>query len=152
QEVWAPFGVRSVLAIPILSGEGQILGFFDIHNKKEGGFTAADQENLVAVSQVAAIAIQNALAYRQVRQAEESLKEAGRRKDEFLAMLAHELRNPLAPIRNAVEVMKLMGPPEPRLQRVREMIDRQVAHMARLVDDLLDVSRITRGKILLRKE
>jgi signal transduction histidine kinase/ActR/RegA family two-component response regulator len=144
--------VRSVLAIPILSAEGQILGFFDIHNKKEGGFTSADQENLVAVSQVAAIAIQNALAYRQVRQAEESLKEAGRRKDEFLAMLAHELRNPLAPIRNAVEVMKLMGPPEPRLQRVREMIDRQVAHMARLVDDLLDVSRITRGKILLRKE
>jgi PAS domain S-box-containing protein len=151
-ELWARFGVHSALAIPILSAEGQILGFFDIHNKKEGPFSAADQDNLVAVSQVAAIAIQNALAYRQVRRAEETLKEADRRKDEFLAMLAHELRNPLAPIRNAVQVIKILGPPEPALQRVREMIDRQVAHLARLVDDLLDVSRITRGKILLRKE
>jgi PAS domain S-box-containing protein len=86
------------------------------------------------------------------KRSEEKLLEADRRKDEFLAMLAHELRNPLAPIRNAVEVMRRIGPEEPRLLQVREMIDRQVAHMARLVDDLLDVSRISRGKILLRSE
>ncbi|HYT91820.1 MAG TPA: PAS domain S-box protein, partial [Gemmataceae bacterium] len=86
------------------------------------------------------------------RLVEETLREADRRKDEFLAMLAHELRNPLAPIRNAVQVLKLLGGPEPTLAQARAMIDRQVAHMARLVDDLLDVSRITRGKILLRKE
>jgi CheY-like chemotaxis protein/two-component sensor histidine kinase len=67
-------------------------------------------------------------------------------------MLAHELRNPLAPIRNAVEVLKLIGPQDPTLAQARDMIDRQAAHMARLVDDLLDVSRITRGKALLRKE
>src|SRR5262249_45308841 len=78
--------------------------------------------------------------------------EADRRKDEFLAMLAHELRNPLAPIRNAVEVLKLVGPADAPLAQARDMIDRQAAHMARLVDDLLDVSRITRGKVLLRKE
>jgi PAS domain S-box-containing protein len=84
--------------------------------------------------------------------AEESLREADRRKDEFLAMLAHELRNPLAPIRNAVQLMKLLGPEEPNLRRARELIDRQVVHLARLVDDLLDVSRITRGKIKLHKE
>ncbi len=83
--------------------------------------------------------------------AEEALREADRRKDEFLAMLAHELRNPLAPIRTAAQVLRLRGPAEPDLLRAREMIERQVAHMARLVDDLLDVSRITRGKILLRK-
>jgi PAS domain S-box-containing protein len=87
-----------------------------------------------------------------LKRAEQALKEADRRKDEFLAMLAHELRNPLAPIRNAVQVMNLLAGGEPNLQRAREMIERQVKHLARLVDDLLDVSRITRGKINIRKE
>src|SRR5262249_18839512 len=86
------------------------------------------------------------------RAAEEALREADRRKDEFLAMLAHELRNPLGPIRHAAEVLRLIGPADPTLDRARDLIERQVAHMARLVDDLLDVSRITRGKILLRRE
>jgi two-component system CheB/CheR fusion protein len=86
------------------------------------------------------------------KQAEQSLREADRRKDEFLAMLAHELRNPLAPIRNAVHVLKLLGPADPNLRRAGDMIERQVRHLARLVDDLLDVSRITRGKIQLQKE
>jgi PAS domain S-box-containing protein len=86
------------------------------------------------------------------KQAEEALREADRRKDEFLAMLAHELRNPLAPIANAVRILRAKGPPLPELQWAREVIDRQVQQMTRLVDDLLDVSRITRGKIALRKE
>jgi PAS domain S-box-containing protein len=86
------------------------------------------------------------------RAAEEALREADRRKDEFLAMLAHELRNPLAPIRNATEVLRLIGPADPNLARARDLIGRQVTHMARLVDDLLDVSRISRGKILLRRQ
>jgi two-component system CheB/CheR fusion protein len=80
------------------------------------------------------------------------LAEADRRKDEFLAMLAHELRNPLAPIRNAVQVIQLLSPPEPRLRRCTELIERQVQHLCRLVDDLLDVSRITRGKVTLQKK
>jgi PAS domain S-box-containing protein len=84
--------------------------------------------------------------------AEKALKEADRRKDEFLAMLAHELRNPLAPIRNAVQILRTKGPPVPELQWAREVIDRQARQMARLVDDLLDVSRISQGKIVLRKE
>jgi PAS domain S-box-containing protein len=83
---------------------------------------------------------------------EVALREADRRKDEFLAMLGHELRNPLAPIRNAVYLLRQPGTPEPFQERARNMIDRQVTHMARLVDDLLDVSRISRGKILLHKE
>ncbi|MFL6691423.1 MAG: ATP-binding protein, partial [Ramlibacter sp.] len=86
------------------------------------------------------------------RQAEEALREADRRKDEFIAMLAHELRNPLSPVRNAVEILKRIGIEEPTLDRVRDIIDRQVTHMARLIDDLLDVSRIARGKLTLRKE
>jgi signal transduction histidine kinase len=82
----------------------------------------------------------------------EALAEADRRKDQFLAMLAHELRNPLAPIRNAVQLLQQLGPAEPPLVRVREVIARQVAHQARLLDDLLDVSRISRGKIELRRQ
>jgi PAS domain S-box-containing protein len=83
---------------------------------------------------------------------EEALREADRRKDEFLAMLAHELRNPLAPIRNAVQLLRRLGPSEPEIQWTREVIDRQVEHLVRLVDDLLDVSRITQSKITLKKE
>ena len=92
----------------------------------------------------------------ELRRSEESLKEADRRKDEFLATLAHELRNPLAPIRNAVQILRMQGPAAPGLhsdlQWSREVIDRQVQQLTHLVDDLLDVSRITRGKIELRKE
>jgi len=88
----------------------------------------------------------------EARMAAAALREADRHKDEFLAMLAHELRNPLAPIRNAVQALKIIGPPDPQIQTLRDMMDRQVTHMSRLVDDLLDVSRITRNKIQLRKE
>lgn len=86
------------------------------------------------------------------KQAEEALREADRRKDEFIAVLAHELRNPLAPVRSAVEILRQVGPTEPRLIHAREVIDRQVTHMARLIDDLLDVSRIARGKLALQRE
>jgi PAS domain S-box-containing protein len=83
---------------------------------------------------------------------EETLSESSRQKDQFLAMLGHELRNPLAPIRNAAHLLHQAGGADPRLRRVWEMIDRQVTHLARLVDDLLDVSRITRGKLTLQTE
>jgi PAS domain S-box-containing protein len=87
------------------------------------------------------------------RRAEEALREADRRKDEFMAMLAHELRNPMAPIRSSAEALRRLIPdPDLRVERSLQMIDRQVVHMTRLVDDLLDVSRISRGKILLRRE
>jgi signal transduction histidine kinase len=84
--------------------------------------------------------------------AEAALKEADRHKDEFLAVLAHELRNPLAPIRNAVEIMRRSALPDPQLAWSRDVIERQVKHLTRLVDDLLDVSRITRGNINLSRE
>lgn len=85
------------------------------------------------------------------KQAEEALRESDRRKDEFLAMLGHELRNPLALIRNAVKVMKKIGLPHPKLAWAGDVIDRQVNQLAHLVDDLLDVSRIVQGKITLHK-
>lgn len=79
-------------------------------------------------------------------------EESERRKDEFLGMLAHELRNPLGPIRNAVYLMNMLGPEDPRWNDLRDMIGRQVSHMSRLIDDLLDSTRLSRGQILLRKE
>jgi PAS domain S-box-containing protein len=84
--------------------------------------------------------------------AEEVLREADRRKDEFLATLAHELRNPLAPIRNAARVLLTQDLPQSRQQWAAEMIGRQVKHMARLLDDLMDVSRIARNRLELRLE
>jgi len=80
------------------------------------------------------------------------LSEADRRKDEFLAVLAHELRNPLAPIRNAMQYLRLKAPADAAQQNARDIIDRQVKHLIRLVDDLLDISRISSGKISLQKE
>ena len=86
------------------------------------------------------------------REAEEALRIANRRKDEFLAMLAHELRNPLAPLRNALEILKRRGAETPVARDAREMMERQLRQMVRLVDDLLDVSRISTGKLALRTE
>ncbi|HKQ57440.1 MAG TPA: PAS domain S-box protein [Candidatus Eisenbacteria bacterium] len=86
------------------------------------------------------------------KRAEAMLREADRQKDEFIAVLAHELRNPLAPIRNAVAILQQQGPPDPELVWARNVIDRQASHMARLLDDLLDVSRITRRRLDLRRQ
>ncbi len=85
------------------------------------------------------------------KHAEEALQEVNQRKDEFLAMLAHELRNPLAPIRNAAQILRLHAKGNPKLEWSRSVIERQSRHLARLVDDLLDVSRIVRGRIMLEK-
>ena len=82
----------------------------------------------------------------------QGLREANRRKDEFLAMLAHELRNPLAPIRNALYLLKRGDVDSTYSEDVRSMMERQVEHLARLIDDLMDVSRITSGKVELRRE
>jgi PAS domain S-box-containing protein len=86
------------------------------------------------------------------KQAEEALRDANRRKDEFLATLAHELRNPLAPIRNAVELMRGANDDVGLMEKARSIMERQVAQMVRLVDDLLDMARITKGKLQLRQD
>jgi signal transduction histidine kinase/ActR/RegA family two-component response regulator len=86
------------------------------------------------------------------REMRDALAESDRRKDEFLATLAHELRNPLAPVRNAIHILRARMPPAPELQWARDVIDRQVTQMTRLIDDLMDVARITRGTFELRRE
>jgi PAS domain S-box-containing protein len=87
-----------------------------------------------------------------LRRQADALKDADRRKDEFLALLGHELRNPLAPIRNGLHILLLPDVDQAAVRQVKEMMEKQVNHLTRMVDDLLDVSRITRGRIQLRKE
>ncbi|HYW33164.1 MAG TPA: ATP-binding protein [Gemmatimonas sp.] len=89
--------------------------------------------------------------HEEMSRAQALLKEADRRKDEFLATLAHELRNPLAPVRNAVQLLRMLDPSHPDVRRAYDIIDRQISQMSRLVDDLLDLSRITRGQIALQR-
>jgi PAS domain S-box-containing protein len=86
------------------------------------------------------------------KEAAEQLREADRRKDEFLAVLAHELRNPLAPLRSGLDILRLLTPKDPTLARTTDMMGRQIRHMVRLVDDLLDLSRVTHGRLELRCE
>jgi signal transduction histidine kinase len=112
--------------------------------------SGADSYLCHPVEPIELIATVNALL--RVRRAEQALRDADRRKDEFLALLAHELRNPLAPIRNALEILRLAGDTGETVRRQRERLERQVAQLVRLVDDLLDVSRITTGKLRLALE
>lgn len=87
----------------------------------------------------------------QLQEQAQALKEADQRKDEFLATLAHELRNPLAPLRNGLDILR-RNPEAGKAAAVRDMMDRQLDHLVRLIDDLMDVSRVSHGKIVLRRE
>jgi PAS domain S-box-containing protein len=109
------------------------------------------EEGVLALSAIVDITDRKQLEHELYLRVEE-LAVADRHKDEFLATLAHELRNPLAPIRNAIQLLKLPAADDKMRQRAHEMIDRQLQHMVRLVDDLLDVSRIIIGRIELKKE
>jgi signal transduction histidine kinase len=95
---------------------------------------------------------QQAAAQAEERARRTAAEESDRRKDEFLGMLAHELRNPLGPIRNSVHLLQIIKPSDPRHKQLKDIIDRQVTHMTRLIDDLLDSTRLSRGQILLRRE
>jgi signal transduction histidine kinase/DNA-binding NarL/FixJ family response regulator len=134
--------VRTAVVVPLLA-RGRTLGALTLALGPSGRrHDPADVALAEDLASRAAIALDNARLYKEVETAD-------RQKNEFLSMLAHELRNPLAPIRNAAEVLRLKGPEQPQIRWAREVIDRQTSHLVRLVDDLLDVSRITKGKIRL---
>ena len=137
-------GLRSYLCVPMRS-KGTTLGVLTFMTAESGRrYNATDLHAAEDLARRAAVAIENANLYR-------TLRESDRRKDEFLATLAHELRNPLAPIRNGLQILRLAGNGE-EAAGVRDMMERQMHQMVRLVDDLLDVSRITRGLVELRRE
>jgi signal transduction histidine kinase/DNA-binding response OmpR family regulator len=143
-------------ALPLLNGD-RLLGALFVAT--ETGGHPIDWRVLDDLAARAASALENAMLYGSLqseiverRAAEMELQEAGRRKDEFLAMLSHELRNPLAPIRTALEVIRRIAPPDVKLSRALDIMVRQVRQMTRLIDELLDVARISQGKIVLARE
>lgn len=132
------------LTVPFVGRDGSVRGSLTLEQKREGTFSEIDESVLVQLVQTSMVALENAELY-------DRLREQDRKKDEFLAVLAHELRNPLAPIRSGLDVLELTDDPAV-VAKTRSMMQRQVVHLVRLVDDLLDVSRITRGKVALKKE
>ncbi len=137
-------GLRSFLCVPLIGREGPMGAIAFIAAESGRRYGAADLGLGEDLAHRAAIAVENARLY-------EALREADRRKDEFLATLAHELRNPLAPIRNALHLMRHPDADEADREAVRAMAERQVVHLSLLVDDLMDVARISKGKLQLKR-
>jgi PAS domain S-box-containing protein len=136
--------LRGWLAAPLVSRGGKNLGLIRLSDKDGGDFSESDESILVQLASIASVAIENA-------RLNGELREQDRRKDEFLALLAHELRNPLAPLRNGLQVIRLAENDPKALAQTRGMMERQLGHMVRLIDDLLDVSRVSRNKMELRR-
>jgi PAS domain S-box-containing protein len=134
--------LRGWLALPLIGRDGKNLGVLQLSDRYEGEFTEEDESVVTQLAQLASVVIENHHLYAR-------LAEGDRRKDEFLAMLGHELRNPLAAARNALSAARL---DDARRGRALEIASRQVDRLGRLIDDLLDVARITQGRITLRKE
>lgn len=137
-------GVRAFQSTPLVSRGGRLLGMLNTHFEEPHRLKERELRHLDLLARMAADFIERS-------QTEAALKNADRTKDEFLAMLAHELRNPLAPIMNAVRVLRLSNGNAGTLRSATDMLERQAAHLVRLVDDLVDISRITHGKIELAR-
>jgi len=155
---------RSAIMVP-LRLEGEVVGVVQVMADAENVYSPAHLELLEGIALLLAVALENARLYaiaqeeieerrrteQTLRETEEHLREANLRKDEFLATLGHELRNPLNPIRSAIELLRRKGTNDPDQEWGHDLIDRQVGHLSRLIDDLLDVSRISQGKLELRR-
>jgi signal transduction histidine kinase/ActR/RegA family two-component response regulator len=142
--------LRSLLSVPLVA-RGRTLGVFTFaSSRNDGPYQEADLAIAEQLAHRAALSIENARLYLEATEKSASLQAANRTKDEFLAMLGHELRNPLAPIVTALQLMRARGDGD-AFPKERAIIERQTCHLIRLVDDLLDVSRITRGKVALHK-
>ena len=136
--------VGAFVGVPLIR-DGQLVAALCVTDVSPRTWTPEDVESVKETAERAWEAIERARTAARLR-------DADARKDEFLAMLAHELRNPLAPIRTGLELIRRGGDTVGAVERVRGMMERQVGHMVRLIDDLLDVSRITTGKIVLQRE
>jgi len=150
--------VRAYLAVPVTDRAGGVVGGLFFAHSRPGVFTDLAEKLVAGLAGQAAIAIDNARLYEAAQReiasrelAENRLRDADRRKDEFLAVLAHELRNPLAPIRQAASLAGSSRVTEEQKRASQAVIERQVGHMSALLDDLLDISRITRGAFDLRR-
>ena len=145
-------GLRACWSTPILSSRGEVLATFAVYYPQACAPRRGDLSLIEIATHITRIAIERRRSDQALKSQAQLLRDLDRRKDEFLALLAHELRNPLAPILAAVELMRLRSEDPVKVERYRTTIDRQARQLSRLVDDLLDVSRIMRGKIELVKE
>jgi signal transduction histidine kinase len=145
RDVAAAAGFRAVQSTPLTGHDGQVLGVLSTHFRAPRRISEGEERLLDLYARHAGDLLER-LRF------EDALREAARRKDEFIAILAHELRNPLAPVRNAAHYLKLKDLGGADLRRAVDMIEKHTTLMSRLVDDLLDVSRITRGTLELRRE
>jgi signal transduction histidine kinase/HAMP domain-containing protein len=141
-------GIVSCMAVPIAT-RSTVAGVIYVNNFVRRPFTADDEAALLTLADHAAVAVEKARLLAGEHAARAEAEAASRGKDELLAMLGHELRNPLAAIANAAHVLDTPGLPEESARRARQIIARQNTHLARLVDDLVDVARVTSGKIVL---
>ncbi|TFZ05561.1 PAS domain S-box protein [Ramlibacter henchirensis] len=149
QEFTPPeFHAASQVAVWEVSNLGEATPYEKEYIRKDG----SRFWGLFAARKVGDEVVEFVLDVTQRRKAEAALRDADRRKDEFLATLAHELRNPLAPLRNGLQIMRLSSPAEAPVQRTVQMMERQLGHLVRLVDDLLDVARITSGKVRVERQ
>jgi signal transduction histidine kinase len=144
-------GVRSFVAIPLLR-EGRMVSSLVVAAQEARSWSEGEVALAKAVAERTWLAVEKLRLDAALRQSEEALREADKRKDEFLATLAHELRNPLGLMRNVVNLIQIPGSSEDELRWGRDILDRQVNYLIRLTDDLFDVSRITRQKLELQKE
>jgi PAS domain S-box-containing protein len=144
-------GYCSMISTPLMSADGAPLGMVSSHFRLIHRPSQQELRRLDLYLRQASDFIQRCKLEQELQRSEEALRDADRRKDEFLALLAHELRNPLAPIRYALAANRKSGRTPEQRKRAEEIIERQVTHMSCLLDDLLDVSRITRNSLELKK-
>ncbi|MDB6012212.1 MAG: hybrid sensor histidine kinase/response regulator [Gammaproteobacteria bacterium] len=141
----AALGYRAAQSTPLRDRNGALLGMITTHFRRPRKLSEAELRVIDIFAHEASHILERA-------RADETLREEARRKDEFIAILAHELRNPLAPIRHAVRIARSKSATAEQIRWSHDVIDRQTGHMALLLDDLLDASRITRGQLSLHKE
>ena len=139
------YGIQACCCHP-LRAEGRVIGTLSFATRTRPSFAADDVELMRAIADQVAMGLQQLMVRQQLTASNARLLEADQRKDEFLAMLAHELRNPLAPIRSGVDILERAPVGSEAARRAQVIIGRQVGHLSRLTDDLLDVTRIARGR------
>jgi two-component system CheB/CheR fusion protein len=145
------YGIRAYCCHPLMS-QGRVIGTLSFGTKTRTRFCDDDLALIKTVTDQVAMAVQRVQAQDELRSANQQLLESDRRKNEFLAVLSHELRNPLAPISNSLYVLERAAPGGNQAQRAKEVIERQVGQLTHLVNDLIDVTRISRNKIYLQRQ
>ena len=143
-EMFNQIGIKAIICCPLVKG-GKLVAMMAVHQQLPRDWSA---DEVALVEDV----VERCWAHIERVRSTEALRESDRHKSEFLATLAHELRNPLAPVRNGLELMKLAGGDPGAMANVRAMMERQVSHMVHLINDLLDIARVSSGKLVLKKE